>query len=185
MKLKGTLHIHTNRSDGAFSVEEVVKMHIKAGYDFIAISDHDIVLKPDELKNLRCKFPEILIFNSMEFSISCDDHIGIVYNDNGEEFVILNHPEIHCGNVEEKLNILFNKVKEKFKNKIDAIEITNQGQKSKLLVDSNLPLIKVASDDFHDNCNLLGSSYILVEVDEKSISNVFNSLKFGKVQAVC
>ena len=38
--LKGALHCHTTRSDGSGSPEEVIRLHKKMGYDFIALTDH-------------------------------------------------------------------------------------------------------------------------------------------------
>lgn len=38
--LKGNLHTHTNISDGALPVEEVLRRYRCAGYDFCAITDH-------------------------------------------------------------------------------------------------------------------------------------------------
>lgn len=37
---KGNTHIHSTRSDGGKSVEELQRMYRQAGYDFIAITDH-------------------------------------------------------------------------------------------------------------------------------------------------
>ena len=38
--LKGGLHCHTTRSDGAGDPAEVIRLHHKNGYDFLAITDH-------------------------------------------------------------------------------------------------------------------------------------------------
>ena len=38
--LKGGLHCHTTRSDGAVEPGEVIRLHHKNGYDFLAITDH-------------------------------------------------------------------------------------------------------------------------------------------------
>lgn len=38
--LKGGLHCHTTRSDGKGSPEEVIRMHVQNGYDFLALTDH-------------------------------------------------------------------------------------------------------------------------------------------------
>ncbi len=38
--LKGGLHCHTTRSDGAGTPEEVIALHEENGYDFLAITDH-------------------------------------------------------------------------------------------------------------------------------------------------
>ena len=38
--LKGALHCHTTRSDGDGTPEEVIRLHVSKGYDFLAITDH-------------------------------------------------------------------------------------------------------------------------------------------------
>ncbi|MBQ7821729.1 MAG: CehA/McbA family metallohydrolase [Clostridia bacterium] len=38
--LKGGLHCHTTRSDGAGDPADVIRLHHKNGYDFLAITDH-------------------------------------------------------------------------------------------------------------------------------------------------
>ncbi len=40
---KGQLHCHTTYSDGALPVDLVIQMYRAAGYDFVAVSDHNIV----------------------------------------------------------------------------------------------------------------------------------------------
>lgn len=39
---KGNIHCHTTYSDGCLTAEQVIKLYKKNGYDFLAISDHDI-----------------------------------------------------------------------------------------------------------------------------------------------
>ena len=41
--LKGALHCHTTRSDGAGTPEEVIRLHHEKGYRFMALTDHNIV----------------------------------------------------------------------------------------------------------------------------------------------
>lgn len=38
--LKGGLHCHTTRSDGKGTPEEVIRLHVENGYDFLALTDH-------------------------------------------------------------------------------------------------------------------------------------------------
>ena len=38
--LKGGLHCHTTRSDGAVAPDEVIRLHYENGYDFLALTDH-------------------------------------------------------------------------------------------------------------------------------------------------
>lgn len=40
--LKGALHCHTTRSDGRGAPEEVIRLHKAHGYDFMALTDHNI-----------------------------------------------------------------------------------------------------------------------------------------------
>ncbi|MDD3999719.1 MAG: PHP domain-containing protein, partial [Bacilli bacterium] len=48
--MKADLHIHTNYSDGSFSVLEVTQMARKAGLEVMAISDHDLFTGSIEAK---------------------------------------------------------------------------------------------------------------------------------------
>lgn len=38
--LKGALHCHTTRSDGRGEPDEVIRLHVQNGYDFMALTDH-------------------------------------------------------------------------------------------------------------------------------------------------
>ena len=38
--LKGGLHCHTRRSDGAGDPADVIRLHYENGYDFLALTDH-------------------------------------------------------------------------------------------------------------------------------------------------
>ena len=40
--LKGALHCHTTRSDGVGDPGDVIRMHYEHGYDFMALTDHNI-----------------------------------------------------------------------------------------------------------------------------------------------
>lgn len=49
--LKGALHVHTTRSDGQQSPEEIIRLHHQHGYRFMALTDHNVLnhlnLSPD------------------------------------------------------------------------------------------------------------------------------------------
>jgi histidinol phosphatase-like PHP family hydrolase len=38
--LKGNIHTHSNRSDGAIDPADVCRRYREAGYDFLALTDH-------------------------------------------------------------------------------------------------------------------------------------------------
>jgi hypothetical protein len=49
---KGNLHTHTNNSDGDSPPGAVVRWYRDAGYDFLALTDHDMVTLPDDYRIL-------------------------------------------------------------------------------------------------------------------------------------
>lgn len=69
--LKGGLHCHTTRSDGAGSPEEVIRYHHQHGYDFLAITDHRIY----NYKNYAPEVP-ITIIPGMEIDASFQTQQG-------------------------------------------------------------------------------------------------------------
>ncbi|WP_018258940.1 CehA/McbA family metallohydrolase [Halomicrobium katesii] len=48
--LRGNLHTHTTETDGADSVEDVLDAYESIGHDFLAISDHDLLVDPDRYR---------------------------------------------------------------------------------------------------------------------------------------
>lgn len=58
--LKGDLHTHTEHSDGANSVHEIVQNAIEKGLDFLAVTDHNTITHHAELDRLS-HLPIVLI----------------------------------------------------------------------------------------------------------------------------
>lgn len=54
---KGNLHTHTTQSDGRLSPEEVVALYEKAGYDFLALTDHRRITDPSQLSTSMLLIP--------------------------------------------------------------------------------------------------------------------------------
>ena len=48
--LRGNLHTHTTNSDGACSPERTVEIYAEGGYDFLAITDHDVITDVEGLQ---------------------------------------------------------------------------------------------------------------------------------------
>ena len=83
--IRGDLHMHTTWSDGAQSLEEMVRKAIEKKYDYIAITDHSKFLRVangldedrlrkqrEEIEILNEKYPEIQIFAGVEMDILPD-----------------------------------------------------------------------------------------------------------------
>ena len=69
--LKGGLHCHTTRSDGAGSPEEVIRCHYQHGYDFLALTDH----RNYNYKNFAPDVP-ITIIPGMEMDSAFENNQG-------------------------------------------------------------------------------------------------------------
>lgn len=46
--LRGNLHTHTARSDGELTPDQVIADYARRGYDFLAVTDHDITTTAEE-----------------------------------------------------------------------------------------------------------------------------------------
>ena len=83
--IRGVFHVHTTYSDGAATLEEMVRCCRDAGYEYIGISDHsqsafyagglkaeDLHRQREEILELREKYPELAIFCGVESDIRAD-----------------------------------------------------------------------------------------------------------------
>lgn len=99
--VKGIFHCHTTESDGAATLEEMVRAAEKAGYEYIGISDHSQSafyasgLKPDQIREQRKKIDalqkkvSIRIFHGVESDILADGALD--YDEdilNGFDFIV-------------------------------------------------------------------------------------------------
>ncbi len=91
--MKGDLHVHSNWSDGASTIEEIALKAIEMGYEYIAITDHskslkvanglseeDLLKRNEEIDRLNKKFQgKIKILKGTEVDILPDGSLD--YND--------------------------------------------------------------------------------------------------------
>ncbi len=63
---KGNLHAHTTISDGGSSPESVIRWYKDHGYDFLALTDHDTLVPPDDYAALHDE--RFLLIPTMEVS---------------------------------------------------------------------------------------------------------------------
>lgn len=81
-QILGDLHMHTTWSDGAHSVEEMIKYCLNKGYQYMAITDHSKFLRVanglneerlrkqrEEIERLRDLYPEITILAGVEMDV--------------------------------------------------------------------------------------------------------------------
>ena len=109
--LRGDLHMHTIYSDGACSIEEMVKRAIELGYEYIAITDHSkrlsvangldekrLLEQFDEIERLKKKYPQIKILKGAEVDILEDGSL-----DFSDE--VLKRLDIVVGAIHYKFNL--------------------------------------------------------------------------------
>jgi len=100
---KGNLHTHTGISDGEFSPQDTVKLYASNGYNFLMISEHDMVCELDGIDSkgmilikgneITLEGPHILHVNATNTVYHYPDRqkvIDEIVKDGG--FAILNHP---------------------------------------------------------------------------------------------
>ncbi|KKQ90527.1 MAG: PHP domain/helix-hairpin-helix motif protein [Berkelbacteria bacterium GW2011_GWA1_39_10] len=88
--IKSDLHVHSNWSDGAMTISEIVRAAEKLGYEYIVISDHTVglgiangldekrlELRQKEIEKVQKIHPKIKILSSVEVNIKADGDLDI------------------------------------------------------------------------------------------------------------
>src|SRR6056297_20870 len=109
--IKGDFHLHSNYSDGALTIEEMIKAGMERGYHSLAITDHSQSLKIAhglsadrvkkqwlEIEELRTKYPDFLILKGIEVNIKKDGSLD--YGDS-----LLKGFDVVIGSVHDNFNL--------------------------------------------------------------------------------
>lgn len=175
MHLKGALHVHTTCSDGELGIQEVLEVYARLGFDFVALTDHDHLLRPGcyELSRLRC--PDLIVFSGVELTIFekgyC--HVGRIA---GDELVlhIFNHPaqlDLPVRTVAARIADVARQLP------LDAVEITSFGFPTPEYDLPEIPYPKVATDDAHRR-QMCGRAW--VEMDcRRDKDSIIRAIKAG------
>lgn len=177
--LKGALHTHTTKSDGKLTPDEVLRRYRDLGFDFIALTDHDFLLRPNSYADVPDEFEGMLVFKGVEKTVFARGylHVNIIQGDmrpSGSSTTPPNtaSPLTECSSASTKCARSFRSTRWKVSEKgfytpeydIDAI-----------------PLPKVVSDDSHTR-EMCGRAWVEVPaVKEKDA--IIRAIKAGK--AVC
>ncbi len=152
MLLKGALHIHTTCSDGELTPQQAADAYEERGFDFIAFTDHDYLVKP----NCRDVYSQVksgmILFHGIELTVFVKGYIHVNRIEGDEEVL---HVFNHIGEYDltlEQIEHRTRKVAEKYP--LDAVEITSKGFRQKEIEALELPYPKIASDDMHTRVGL-------------------------------
>jgi len=160
MHLKGALHVHTTCSDGSLSVSEAANVYESLGFDFIALTDHDFLLRQGCYDDVNYLTTKLLIFTGVEMTVFEKGYVHINRIDGDKEVLhIFNHPadlDLSVPKVIERIA----SVSKRFP--IDAIEITSKGFKTPEFDTPEIPYNKIATDDSHSRS---GCGRAWIEID--------------------
>ncbi len=175
MLLKGGLHIHTTCSDGDLSVVEVISLYESMGFDFIALTDHDYLLKKgcyDVVKHIKT---DMLVFTGVEMTVFEKGyvHVNKIYGDS-EILHIFNHPgelDLPLEKVIERIKAVSERIP------IDAVEVTSKGFRTPEYENDAIEYPKVATDDSHTK---IGCGRAWIEMDcAKDKDSIIRAVKHG------
>lgn len=160
MHLKGALHTHTTCSDGDMSVAEVVHVYTALGFDFVALTDHDYLLRPNCYDVLQTIQTDLIVFEGLELTVFEKGYVHVNrIKGEKERLHIFNHPS--------ELGLPMDKVIDRIASvaqriPIDAVEVTSKGFRVREYEIEALPYVKVATDDAHTR---LGCGRAWIEMD--------------------
>jgi hypothetical protein len=176
MILKGQLHTHTTLSDGTMTPQEVADVYAGLGYDFLAFTDHDHLLKPANLKMIRQVKSEMILFYGIELTVHCSKgyiHINRIDGD-GDLLHIFNHPADYNLTLRKTIDCI-EEVGGRYT--LDAVEVTHHGFYTPQYDIDAIPYPKVAADDSH---NRLACGRGWIELDcERSKDAIISAIRRG------
>ena len=209
--LKGNIHCHSTVSDGMFTPEELSNAYTDKGYDFLSVTDHNILAPHDELSK-----DGFLLLTGIEHDIEyspdkCTHVVGLsragknstdypcrqYHKDeltdrqlvdmmlSDGQFVSLAHPVWSRMSWEELLAL----------RDIDAIEVYNNGTEHlchggnaevlwDLLLREGYRLFATAVDDVHTEEDLFGG-WVWVRAAERSCEAILDALHKGDYYSSC
>jgi hypothetical protein len=176
--LKGNLHIHTNFSDGAHTPAEMVAIYRDLGYDFVAITDHDYLIKPQYWESIPDHNGNLIVFKGIELEYPPlrYQHIGKVPGDE-ETLYIFNHPQqyrLSIPEVNRQIKLISRDMP------IHGVEVTDKGVYTKIYDTPEIPLPKIASDDAH-SCDQCGRAWIEVQ-SSRERDSILRAIKQGNLR---
>ncbi|MCX8063684.1 MAG: CehA/McbA family metallohydrolase [Candidatus Hydrogenedentes bacterium] len=195
---KGNLHSHTSISDGLYTPQEIVNKYASNGYDFLMISEHDMVYEPNGMDSrgmilikgseVTLEGPHILHVNATNNVFHYPDRqkvINEIVEDGG--FAIINHP-----NWEENFNHCPQALLEALQN-YTGIEIyngivrrlpgnPNATDRWDLLLSKGRIVWGFANDDAHWE-ETFCVAWNVAQVEKLSLECILDALKNGRFYA--
>lgn len=177
--LKGALHTHTTKSDGKLTPPELLRVYRDLGFDFVALTDHDFLKRPNAYVDVPDEFEGMLVFKGEEKTVFARGylHVNVIPGDD-EVLRVFNHPAEYGFSVPRLLERL-DEVRAMMT--IDALEVSEKGFYTPEYDREDIPLPKVVSDDAHTR-DMCGRAWIEVPAPREKDA-ILRAIKAG--QAAC
>jgi len=149
------------------SPQEVADAYESKGYDFIAFTDHDYLLKPNYREICGQVKTNMIIFYGIELSVFVNGNIHVTKIE-GENEVL--HIFNHIGEYDftpEQLLVRLAELEKKYP--LDAVEITKKGFRDKVFEALDIAYPKIASDDSHTRIGI-GRGWIELDAQREKDS---------------
>jgi len=176
MHLKGQLHIHTTYSDGRLTPQQAADVYAGMGFDFIAFTDHDHLLKPSYRKAIEEIQTDLLVFFGIELTVGTKlgyIHVNRIEGDH-EVLHTFNHPGDYGFTLKQTTKCI-DDVAQNIQ--IDAVEITHHGFYTPEYDIEGIPYPKVASDDSHTR---MGCGRAWIELNcARNKDSILSAIKNG------
>jgi len=147
MPLKGQLHIHTTCSDGTLTPQQAADLYADLGFDFIAFTDHDHLLKPNYREVIEAVQSDLVMFYGEELTVFHKGYFHVNRIEGRKEILhIFNHPAEYGLSpklIRERIRALDKRYG------FDAVEVTHHGFYTPEFDIPEICYPKVASDDAH------------------------------------
>jgi hypothetical protein len=148
MVLRGALHVHTRCSDGTLEIPEVVRIYSGLGFDFIALTDHDYLLRKGCYDKALAEIKsDLIVFRGVELTVFEKGYVHVNRVDGDSETLhVFNHPaelDLPLEKVMDRIDSVSKKLP------LDAVEVTSKGFYTKAYDVPAIPYPKVATDDSH------------------------------------
>jgi hypothetical protein len=129
------------------TIEEAVEVYAAMGFDFLAFTDHDYLLREGCHERLRSLETDLILFSGVELTVFEKGYVHVNRIEGEREVLhVFNHPaelDLPVSRVLERIRAVAGRLP------IDAVEITSQGFRTPEFDVPEIPYPKVATDDAH------------------------------------
>ncbi len=158
------------------SPQEVANAYESKGYDFIAFTDHDYLLKPNYRETYGQIKTNMIIFIGIELTVFVNGYIHVSKIEGDKEVLhIFNHISEY-NFTPEQLLVRLAELEKMYP--LDAVEITAKGYRDTVFESLNIAYPKIASDDSHTRVGI-GRAWIELDANREKDS-ILQAIKAGK-----